>query len=136
LTKVIIGVGTDLCDIRRIEKTLKKFGTRFTSRLFSVAERSKAQQNPNPAATYAKYFAGKEAFAKSLGTGFREGVFWQSIEVKSLKSGQPYIEVSGGARAKLESLLPANSTFDIKISLTDEYPLAHAIVIICSINLL
>ena len=132
---MIIGVGTDLCDIKRIERTFKQFGNRFTNRIFSEYERSKAQKRSNPIATYAKYFAAKEAFAKSLGTGFREGVFWRDIEVKNLESGQPYIEVRGGALSKLESLLPENTIFDIKISLTDEYPLAHAIVIISSINL-
>ena len=129
---MIIGIGTDICSINRIEGTLAKFGCRFKKRIFSIEEQKKAESRRNPAATYAKFFAAKEACSKALGTGFREGVYWKDLHVKSLKTGQPFMEVSGGALKKLNKLTPANMHAVINLSLTDEYPLAHAMVVICA----
>ena len=130
----ILGVGTDLCNIQRIEKTLDRFGDRFTERIYSEDENLAAQSKAHPASTYAKFFAAKESFSKALGTGFREGVFWRNIEVKHLPSGQPFLNISGGALSILRTKLPLRKDFEIHISLTDEYPLAHSIVIISVIE--
>ena len=127
---MIIGIGTDLCDIRRIEKTLERFGHRFIERLFDEAEQKKADRRQNPASSYAQSFAAKEACAKALGTGFREGVFWRDVVVANHPSGQPYLILSGGAKARLDSLVPPGSEARIDISQTDEYPMAQAVVII------
>jgi len=127
---VIIGVGTDLCDIRRIEKTLKRFGDRFIERLYSDYEQNKAARRANPASSFAQSFAAKEACSKALGTGFREGVFWRDMEVRNLPSGKPYMEISGGALKRLNSLVPDGYQAKIDVSQTDEYPMAHAVVII------
>ena len=127
---MIIGVGTDLCDIRRIERTLERFGRRFIERLFDEAEQRKADRRQNPASSYAQSFAAKEACAKALGTGFREGVFWRDMVVANHPSGQPYLILSGGAKARLDSLVPPGSEARIDISQTDEYPMAQAVVII------
>ena len=94
---MIIGIGTDLCDIRRVEKTLKRFGARFTERVFTDVERNRSERRPNPAAGYAQRYAAKEACSKALGTGFRDGVFWRDIRVDNLPSGQPVLSLSGGA---------------------------------------
>ncbi len=127
---MIIGVGTDLCDIRRIERTLERFGRRFIERLFDETEQRKADRRSNPASSYAQGFAAKEACAKALGTGFRDGVFWRDMVVANHPSGQPYLILSGGAKARLDSLVPTGSKARIDISQTDEYPMAQAVVII------
>jgi holo-[acyl-carrier protein] synthase len=127
---MIIGIGTDLCDIRRIEKTLERFGDRFTDRIYTDLERSKATRRDAPANRYAMFYAAKEACAKALGTGFREGVFWRDLGAENLPSGKPYMVLTGGAKAKLDSLTPTGMTAQIDISLTDEYPMAHAMVVI------
>ncbi len=130
---MIIGVGTDLCDIRRIEKTLARFGERFTARVYTDIERQKAARRHSPANAFAMGYAAKEACAKALGTGFRDGVFWRDLGVDNLPSGQPVMKLTNGALARLEALLPAGHTAKIDISLTDEYPMAHAIVVISAI---
>ncbi len=130
---MIIGVGTDLCDIRRIERALDRFAERFTERVFTDAERARAGRRPNPAAAFAQRFAAKEACAKALGTGFRRGVFWRDLAVDNLPSGKPVMTLSGGALARLDELTPAGMTAAIDVSLTDEYPLAHAMVIIFAV---
>jgi holo-[acyl-carrier protein] synthase len=127
---MIIGIGTDLCDIRRIEKALEQFGERFQQRLFSNYEQNKAKRRINPASSYAQSFAAKEACSKALGTGFRQGVFWRDLVVRNLKTGQPYMEITGGASKRLNSLIPENMEASVCLSQTDEYPMSHAIVII------
>jgi len=127
---MIIGLGTDLSDIRRIEKTLERYGDRFTHRICTESERAKANRRANTAAEYSKCFAAKEACAKALGTGFRRGVFWRDMELGNEPSGKPTMNLTGGALVRLKELLPAKSEAQINISITDEYPLTHAIVII------
>ncbi|MEE2698864.1 MAG: holo-ACP synthase [Pseudomonadota bacterium] len=127
---MIIGVGTDLCDIRRIELSLKRFGQRFIDRIYGNIEQKKANSRFNSAASYALSFATKEACSKALGTGISDGVFWRDIVVTNFPSGKPYLKLTGGAKKKLDALVPKGMTGKINISQTDEYPLAHAIVII------
>ena len=127
---MILGIGTDLCDIRRVEKSLELFGARFTDRLYAVSEQAKAERRPNPANSYALGFAAKEACAKALGTGFRQGVFWRDLVVANHPSGQPYMVLSGGAKKRLDSLVPDGMTARIDVTQTDEYPMAQAVVII------
>jgi len=129
---VILGIGNDLCDIRRIERTLARFGDRFLDRVFTAAERAKAERRAERirAATYAKRFAAKEAAAKALGTGFRMGVFHRDIGVVNLASGQPTLLLAGGAAARLALLLPPGMQARIDLTMTDEYPLAEAMVIL------
>ena len=127
---MILGIGTDLCDIRRIEKSLERFGDRFLCRLFSESERLKALQRQNPATSLAQSFAAKEACAKALGTGFRQGVFWRDIVVKNLETGQPVIKITGGALVRMQKLTPRGMVAASYLSQSDEYPMAHAIVII------
>ncbi|HQT63681.1 MAG: holo-ACP synthase [Acidocella sp. 20-57-95] len=128
---MIIGLGSDICDIRRIEKSLERFGERFTERLFSPEERARAERRPmNRAATYAKRFAAKEACAKALGTGFRRSVFFADLRVINLPSGQPTLSLHHGALARLHAITPAGHKANIFLSLTDEYPYAYANVII------
>ena len=127
---MIIGVGTDLCDIRRIEQVLARHGERFVQRVYAEVERSKAARRPNPAAVFAQCYAAKEACSKALGTGLRQGVFFRDIVVGNLSSGQPVLTLNGGAKRRLDDLTPAGMRARIDVSLTDEYPLAHAIVII------
>lgn len=127
---MIIGVGTDLCDIRRIEKTLARFSPRFENRVFTDLEQSKATRRSDSAPTFALCYAAKEACAKALGTGFRDGVFWRDIGVENLPSGQPVLALSNGANERLLSLIPEGMEPRIHVSLTDEYPMAHAIVMI------
>ena len=127
---MILGIGTDLCDIRRIEKSLERFGDRFLCRLFSESERLKALQRQNPATSLAQSFAAKEACAKALGTGFREGVFWRDIVVKNLETGQPVMKITGGALVRMQKLTPRGMVAASYLSQSDEYPMAHAIVII------
>ena len=130
---MILGIGTDLCDIRRIEKSLERFGDRFTARLYTDAERSKASARANPAQTFATCFAAKEAFAKALGTGFSDGIGWRDVGVENLSSGQPVLKVTGAAKVKLEALVPGGMQAKVHVSLTDEYPMAQAFVVIDAI---
>ena len=127
---MIIGIGNDIIDIRRIEATLDRFGDRFINRIFTDIERAKSDKRKLRAASYAKRFAAKEACSKALGTGFRKGVFWRDMGVVNLPSGKPTICLTGGALARLNELAPHASTVDIQLTITDEYPLAEAVVII------
>ena len=130
---MIIGIGTDLCDIRRIERTLDRFGDRFVDRVYTDTERSLCQARPNPAAHYAQRYAAKEACSKALGTGFRRGVFWRDMGVGNLRSGQPFLTLTGGALRRLEELTPEGMTAQVDLSLTDEYPMAQAVVVISAV---
>jgi holo-[acyl-carrier protein] synthase len=130
---MIIGVGSDLVDIRRIESTLTRFGDRFIERIFTPLEQEKSERRANRAESYARRFAAKEACAKALGTGFRRGVYWRDMGVVNLPGGRPTLQLTGGALARLKSLLPPGTEPRIDLSLTDEPPLAQAIVIISAI---
>ncbi|MCX7295924.1 MAG: holo-ACP synthase [Hyphomicrobiales bacterium] len=130
---MIIGLGSDLCDVRRIAKTIERHGERFLNRVFTPAERAKAQGRANVAETYAKRFAAKEACSKALGTGMRAGVFWRDMGVVNLPSGRPTMTLTGGALVRLKAMLPAGHIARIDVSLTDEGPLAQAIVIISAV---
>lgn len=136
---MIIGLGNDLCDIRRIEKSLERFGARFTERVFTPLERAKAERRAGNvkawAGTYAKRFAAKEACAKALGTGFSRGVFMRDLGVVNLPGGKPTLELTGGAAERLAGMVPAGHKPLIHLTLTDEYPLAQAIVIIEAVPL-
>ena len=127
---MIVGIGSDLSDIRRIQETLDRFGDRFTHRVFTERERARAQRRGDPAASYAKRFAAKEACSKALGTGMRAGVFWRDMGVVNLPSGQPTMTLTGGAARRLEALIPAGMTPFIHLSLTDDHPYAQAFVVI------
>ncbi len=127
---MIIGIGSDLCDISRIEQTLARFGERFTQRVFTVEERRKAEGRANVAATYAKRFAAKEACAKALGTGFNRGVFMKNMGVVNLRSGAPTLNLEGGALERLKAITPAGHEAKIHLTLTDDYPMAMAVVVI------
>ena len=127
---MIIGIGTDLCDVRRIEKTISRHGDRFLDRIFTETERALAERRANRVATYAKRFAAKEACAKALGTGFRRGVFFRDMGVVNLPSGKPTLRLTGGALERLESLVPAGFSVKIDLALTDEGPMAQAFVVI------
>jgi holo-[acyl-carrier protein] synthase len=126
----VIGMGTDLIDIRRIARTLDRFGERFIARIFTETERARAERRPDPAASYAMRYAAKEACSKALGTGFRRGVYWRDMGVHNLPSGKPIIELTGGALARLREITPSGMIASIEVSLTDEPPLAHAVVLI------
>jgi holo-[acyl-carrier protein] synthase len=130
---IILGLGNDLIDIRRIEKTLQRFGDKFTERVFTAEERRKADRRAERAATYAKRYAAKEAAAKALGTGFRLGVFWRDIGVVNLPTGQPTLALTGGARRRLDAITPDGMRAEIHLTLTDEPPLAQAIVMIVAV---
>ncbi len=128
---MILGIGSDIIDIRRVERTLERFGDRFTLRVYTELERRRAERRPRDrAATYAKRFAAKEACAKALGTGLKQGVFWRDMGVANLPSGQPTMRLTGGALRRLEQLTPAGHSPHIHVSLTDDYPLAVGFVII------
>ena len=127
---MILGIGTDLCDIRRIEGALGRFGDRIINRLFTDFEQEKANRRQKPASSYAQSFAAKEAFAKALGTGFKRGVFWRNISVQNHCTGQPFLKVTGGAMIRLKELAPPGTLFSIHITQTDEFPIANAVVII------
>jgi holo-[acyl-carrier protein] synthase len=127
---MILGIGVDLIDTRRIAKTLERFGDRFTERCFTAAERAKADRRVTRAETYAKRFAAKEACSKALGTGFSMGVFMKDIGVVNLPSGQPTLALAGGAAARLRAMTPPGMHADLHLTLTDEPPLAQAIVLI------
>ena len=127
----ILGVGSDLIDIRRVEATLERFGERFVLRVFTEIERARAERRPHDrAATYAKRFAAKEACAKALGTGIRRGVFWRDMGVINLRSGQPTMALTGGAADRLVQMTPTGSIARIHVSLTDDFPLAQSFVVI------
>lgn len=128
---MIIGLGQDMCDIRRIEKSLERFGERFTARVFTETERKLADRRKQRAATYAKRFAAKEACAKALGTGVpRRGVHWQHMGVVNLASGKPTVVLTGGAAERLAKITPPGMTAYVHLTITDEYPYAQAQVII------
>ena len=130
---MIVGIGSDLSDIRRIDKTLERFGERFTHRVFTEVERTRSERKNDRAASYAKRFAAKEACAKALGTGLRGGVFWRDMGVVNMRGGKPTLALTGGALARLQKITPAGMTAQIDLTLTDEYPLAQAIVIISAV---
>lgn len=132
---IIVGIGTDLIDIRRIARTIERFGTRFTHRCFTEMERQRADRRSKPAEAYAKRYAAKEAGAKALGTGFTQGVFWSDIGVVNRPGGMPVLEFTNGAANRLSRLIPAGYTPLIHLTLTDEPPMAHAIVMIQAIPL-
>jgi holo-[acyl-carrier protein] synthase len=134
-TLMIIGMGSDLCDIRRIEKTLERFGARFIARCFTPIEQAKSDRRAQRASSYAKRFAAKEACAKALGTGLNHGVHWRDMGVINLPSGQPSLHLTGGAAQRMASLLPKGHKAVIHLTLTDEYPLAQAHVIIDAVPL-
>ncbi|KAA0685749.1 holo-ACP synthase [Azospirillum brasilense] len=134
---MILGIGNDLIDIRRIEQSLDRFGDRFIARIFTDVERAKSERRAGAAgkhsaraATYAKRFAAKEACSKALGTGFRDGVFWRDMGVVNLPSGQPTMRLTGGALERLQAITPPGMQARIHVTLTDEYPMAEAFVII------
>ena len=129
----IIGIGNDLCDIRRIERTLARYGERFLNRVFTAEERRKAYSRAYPERTLAKRFAAKEAASKALGTGFRFGVYLRDIGVVNELSGRPTLKLTGGAARRLAALTPKDHMARIDITLTDEYPLAQAIVVISAV---
>lgn len=127
---MIIGIGNDLIDIRRIDRALERFGDRFIQRIFTPLEQKKAEQRLNRAETYAKRFAAKEACSKALGTGIRKGVYWRDLGVVNLPGGKPSMELTGGALKRLEDVTPAGMKAQIDLTLTDEPPMGQAIVII------
>jgi holo-[acyl-carrier protein] synthase len=130
---MILGLGNDLCDIRRIEKTLETYGERFLNRVFTNIERAKSDRRAARAASYAKRFASKEACAKALGTGLHRGVFWRDMGVVNLPGGKPTLALTGGALARLKAITPPGHRAQIDLSITDDFPLAQAIVIISAI---
>lgn len=127
---MILGIGSDLIDIRRIEKTLSRFGERFTNRVFTDIERARSERRAERAASYAKRFAAKEACSKALGTGLRMGVAWREMGVVNLPSGKPTIALTGGAAERLKTMTPEGFTAKIDLTITDDRPLAQAFVII------
>jgi holo-[acyl-carrier protein] synthase len=130
---MILGIGNDIVDIRRIEQTLQRFGDRFVQRVFTDIERAKSDRRSQRAASYAKRFAAKEACSKALGTGFRKGVFWKDMGVVNEPSGRPTMSLSGGALEQLRSLLPGGHDAAVHLTITDDYPYAQAVVIISAI---
>jgi holo-[acyl-carrier protein] synthase len=132
---MIIGIGNDIIDIRRVERTIDRYGERFLDRIFTPLERKKSDGRAARAASYAKRFAAKEACAKALGTGFRQGVFWRDMGVVNLPSGRPTLELTGGAAQALARLTPEGHEVRIDLSITDDFPSAQAIVIISAIRI-
>jgi holo-[acyl-carrier protein] synthase len=130
---MIIGLGSDIADVRRIARSIERYGERFLTRIFTPAERAKADRRVNKAETYAKRFAAKEACSKALGTGMRTGVFWRDMGVINLPSGRPTMKLTGGALKRLQVITPAGCEARIDVSLTDEGPTAQAIVIITAV---
>lgn len=130
---MIIGLGSDLIDIRRVEKTIERHGARFTNRLFTEIEQAKSDRRADRAASYAKRFAAKEACAKALGTGLNHGVYWRDMGVVNLPGGAPTLKLTGGALARLEAITPPGHRAEIALTITDDFPLAQAIVIISAI---
>jgi holo-[acyl-carrier protein] synthase len=127
---MIVGIGSDLIDIRRVEKVIERHGERFLSRIFTDVERAKAERRARSTDTYAKRFAAKEACSKALGTGIRQGVWWRDMGVINLPGGRPTMRLTGGALKRLESLTPPGFEARIDLSITDEYPMAQAFVVI------
>lgn len=132
---MILGIGSDLVDIRRIEKVIARHGDRFLDRIFTEVERVKAERRATRIDTYAKRFAAKEACSKALGTGFRKGVFFRDMGVVNLPSGRPTMQLTGGALLQLRSITPEGCEARIDVSLTDEYPIAQAFVVISAVPL-
>lgn len=130
---MILGIGNDLIDIRRIEKTLERFGDRFIQRIFTDIEQAKSERRLQRAASYAKRFAAKEACSKALGTGLRQGTFWRDMGVANLRSGKPTMVLTGGALGHLERMTPEGMVAQIDLTITDDMPLAQAIVIISAV---
>ena len=130
---MIIGIGSDLIDIRRVERTLERFGDRFTNRCFTETERVKSDRRHLRAASYAKRYAAKEACSKALGTGFRRGVYWRDLGVVNLPGGKPTMRLTGGALKRLEEITPDGMDIQIDLTITDEPPVAEAMVIISAI---
>ena len=127
---MIIGIGNDVIDIRRIEETLEKYGERFVQRIFTEVEIRKSEKRAQRAASYAKRFAAKEACSKALGTGFRAGVFWKDLGVVNELSGKPTMQLTGGAKTHLDRITPAGHEVRIHVTITDDFPYAHAFVMI------
>ena len=127
---MILGIGSDLCDIRRIEKSIERFGDRFTHRIFTEGERARSDHRAARVPSYARRFAAKEACSKALGTGLRQGVFWRDMEVINLASGRPTMRLSGGALERLRAMTPEGHEAVIHVSLTDDPPMAQAFVVI------
>lgn len=132
---MILGIGNDIIDIQRIERTLERYGERFINRLYTDIEQTKSERRRNRAASYAKRFAAKEACSKALGTGIRQGVFWRDMGVVNLRSGQPTMALTGGAAERLARMVPEGMDAQIHLTITDDGPLAQAIVIISAIPL-
>ena len=130
---MILGVGSDLIDITRIERTIARFGDRFLDRVFTPHERQRSDRRANRAASYAKRYAAKEACSKALGTGFRRGVYWRDLGVVNLASGRPTLVLTGGALAQLQAITPKGMSARIDLTLTDEPPLAQALVVITAL---
>ena len=127
----IVGIGSDLCNIERIERSLDRWGDKFLNRVFTEIERAKAASRPHTrAGTFAKRFAAKEAFSKAVGTGFKRGVYMKDIGVVNLASGQPTLKLTGGAKARLDALAPEGHAIDIHLTMTDDHPWAQAFVIL------
>ena len=127
---MILGIGSDLCDIRRIGKSIERFGDRFTHRIFTEGERARSDRRAARVPSYARRFAAKEACSKALGTGLRQGVFWRDMEVVNLASGRPTMRLSGGALERLKAMTPQGHEAVIHVSLTDDPPMAQAFVVI------
>src|SRR5215813_8859371 len=132
---MIIGIGSDLCDVRRIERVIDRYGERFLARIFTATERARAERRANRFETYAKRFAAKEACAKALGTGLRGGVFWRDMGVVNLPSGRPTMRLTGGALARLKAITAAGCEARIDVTVTDEGPMAQAVVVISAVPL-
>ncbi|MBU6444716.1 MAG: holo-ACP synthase [Alphaproteobacteria bacterium] len=130
---MILGLGSDLIDIRRVERSIERFGDRFLLRIFTETERVKSDRRAQRAASYAKRFAAKEACSKALGTGFRRGVFWRDMGVVNLPGGKPTMTLTGGALQRLQTITPEGYEAVIDLSITDDFPLAQAIVIISAV---
>src|ERR1700744_5747647 len=131
---MILGLGSDLCDIRRIEQTLEQYGERFGNRIFTDIERAKSERRAQRAASYAKRFAAKEACAKALGTGLNHGVYWRDMGVVNAPGGKPTMALTGGALARLQAMTLPGHTAQIDLSITDDFPMAQAIVIISAVK--
>jgi holo-[acyl-carrier protein] synthase len=127
---MILGIGNDVIDIRRVEKAIERYGERFLNRIFTAAERERSDGKPGRAASYAKRFAAKEACAKALGTGMSKGVFWKDLGVVNEPSGRPTMQLTGGAARYLEKMTPAGYHPRVHLTLTDDFPMAHAVVVI------
>jgi holo-[acyl-carrier protein] synthase len=130
---MILGIGSDITDVRRIAKVIERHGDRFIDRVFTASERERAEKRRNRFETYAKRFAAKEACSKALGTGFRAGVWWRDMGVVNLPSGRPTMELTGGAKRRLKAMTPAGYEARIDLTITDEGPMAHAFVIISAV---